>query len=160
MLSFKKIFHVYVLICIQIFDWVCVDALWKDDWNAAHIEIMNLQAQGKILYYQPYASKNEDPKKIPFVVVIQDDFMQKSSLRFSSDNSWVLDSTFKTNQYGLTLYVAIVPNQDGIGILVFYMLCSNEVKEWHECLAIEIALSHVFGSSKDPRRGKTLRNHH
>jgi hypothetical protein len=154
------ILHVYVLIFIQIFDWVCVDALRKDDWDAAQIEIINLQAQGKILYYQPYAPKDEDPKKRPFVVVIQDDFMRKSALRFSGNNSWALDSTFKTNQYGLPLYAAIVPNQDGIGIPVFYMLCSNDVKEGHEGLAIEIALSHVFGSLGEVRPSAIIIDKH
>jgi len=125
---------------------MCVDALRKDDWDAAQIEIMRLQAQGKILYYQPYAPKNEDPRRRPFVVVIQDEFMRNSAKRFSGNNSWALDSTFKTNQYGLPLYGAIVPNQDGIGIPVFYMLCSNDVKQGHEGIAIEIALTHVFES--------------
>ena len=125
---------------------MCVDALRKDDWDAAQIEIMRLQAQKKILYYQPYAPKDENPRKRPFVVVIQDEFMRNSAKRFSGNNSWALDSTFKTNQYGLPLYAAIVPNQDGIGIPVFYMLCSNDVKQGHEGIAIEIALTHVFES--------------
>jgi hypothetical protein len=34
-------------------------------------------------------------------------------------NYWALDSTFKTNQYGLPLYEAIMPNQDEIGIPIF-----------------------------------------
>jgi hypothetical protein len=84
--------------------------------------------------------------KYRFVVVIQDDFMKTSAQRFSATNSWVLDSTFKTNQYGLPLYAAIVPNQDGIRIPIFYMLCSNDMKQGHEGLAIELALTHVFES--------------
>jgi hypothetical protein len=36
---------------------------------------MRLQAQRKIIFYQPYAPKNKDPKKQPFVVVIQDEWM-------------------------------------------------------------------------------------
>jgi hypothetical protein len=123
-----------------------VDSLRKDDWDAAQIEITRLQAQGKVLYYQSYAPMDEDPRKRPFVVVIQDDFMKTSAQRFSATNSWALDSTFKTNQYGLPFYAAIVPNQDGIRIPVFYMLCSNDMKQGHEGLAIEIALTHVFES--------------
>jgi hypothetical protein len=80
------------------------------------------------------------------VVVIQDEFMKNLAQRFSGNNSWALDSTFSTNQFGLPLYAAIVPNQDGIGIPVFYMLCSNVPKQGHEGIAIEIALTHVFES--------------
>ena len=36
--------------------------------------------------------------------------------------------------------------QDGVGIFVFYMLCSNDMKQGHEGLAIEIVLTHVFKS--------------
>ncbi|KAG0572651.1 hypothetical protein KC19_VG113700 [Ceratodon purpureus] len=56
------------------------------------------------------------------------------------------EATFKTNQYGLPFYAAIVSNEDGIGIPVFYMFCSNDVREGHEGLVIETALSHIFGS--------------
>jgi len=80
------------------------------------------------------------------VVVIQDEFMKKSAQIFSSNNFWALDSIFKTNQYGLSLYAAIVPNQDGIGTSVFYMLYNNVIKQGHEGIAIEIALTHVFES--------------
>jgi hypothetical protein len=139
---------------------LCVDALRKDDWDAAQIEILRLQAQGKILYYQPYAPKNEDPRMRPFVVVIQDDFMRKSAQRFSGNNSWALDSTFKTNQYGLPLYAAIVPNQDGIGIPVFYMLCSNDPQGGHEGVAIDIALFHVFESLGEIRPSAIIIDKH
>lgn len=66
-------------------------------------------------------------------------------------NSWTLDSTFKTNQYGLPLYAAIVPNQDGIGIPDFHMLFSSVIKQGHESIAIEIALTHVFESLGEAR---------
>jgi hypothetical protein len=47
---------------------------------------------------------------------------------FSLSNSWAFDSTFKTNQYDLPLYATIVPNQDGKGVPVFYMLCNKDKK--------------------------------
>ena len=80
------------------------------------------------------------------MVVIQDEFMKSMAQRFSTGNSWALDSTFKTNQHGLPLYAAIVPNQDGKGIFVFYMLCSNDIKQSYEGIALELALTHVFDS--------------
>jgi hypothetical protein len=125
---------------------VIVDALRQDDWDAAQIEIIRLQSQQKVIYYQPYAPRHEDPRKKPFVVVIQDEFMNKMAKRFSTHNSWAFDSTFKTNQYGLPLYAAIVPNEDGNGIPVFYMLCSIDKQQGHEGIAIELALTHIFES--------------
>ena len=40
-----------------------IDVLRHDDWDAAQIEIIKLQSQQKIIYYQPYAPGHEDPRK-------------------------------------------------------------------------------------------------
>jgi glutathione synthase/RimK-type ligase-like ATP-grasp enzyme len=73
-----------------------LDSLRKDNWDVAQVEVLMLQAQGKVIYYQPYVPKEKDPRKRPFVVVFQDDFMRRVTQRFSHGNSWALDSTFKT----------------------------------------------------------------
>ncbi|XP_024400655.1 uncharacterized protein [Physcomitrium patens] len=56
----------------------------------------------------------------------------------------------KTNQCDLPLYAAIVPNQDGKGVPVFYMLCTKDQKqnlgEGHEGIALELALTAVFAN--------------
>jgi hypothetical protein len=78
------------------------------------------------------------------VVVKQDDFMNKMAKIFSTHNSWAFDSTFKTNQYGLPIYTAIVPNEDENNIPVFYMLCSIDKQQGHEGITIELALTHIF----------------
>ena len=70
---------------------------------------------------------------------------------FFKDNAWALDSTFKTNQWDLPLYAAIVPNQDGKGMPVFYMLCTKDKNEGHEGIAIKLALSAVFASIGEVR---------
>ena len=70
------------------------------------------------------------------MVVIEYEFMKILAQRFSVTNSLALDSTFKTNQYRLPFYAVIVPNQDGIGIPIFYMFCSNDMKQRHEGIAI------------------------
>ena len=127
-------------------DIYCTDSHDQNYWIVAQDEISMLQELGKVLYYQPYAPKDIDPRKRPFVIVIQDEFMRDVAKKFSPAKSWAVDSTFKTNQYGLPLYAAIVPNQDGIGMPVFYMLCSNDVKEGHEGIALELALTHAFQS--------------
>jgi len=53
------------------------------------------------------------------------------------------------NQYDLPLYAMVVPNQDGITILIFYMLCSKDKDVGHEVIAIELALIHVFSNIED-----------
>jgi hypothetical protein len=83
------------------------------------LECCTSKGQQKVIYYQPYAPKEKDPRKKPFIVVFQDDFMKSVSQWFLHGNSWALKSTFKTNQYDLPLYVAIVPNQDEKGMPVF-----------------------------------------
>jgi hypothetical protein len=57
---------------------------------------------------------------------------------FSLGNSWTLDSTFKTNECNLPLYAAIVPNQDGKKVPVFYMLCSKDKKQEHKGIVLGI----------------------
>ncbi len=101
----------------------------NDDWDAAQLECRRLQDQQKVIFYQPYLPKEKDPRKRPFVVVIQDEWMRNIGRRFSNGNSWAIDSTFYTNQYGLPLYAVIVPNQDGKAVPIFYMLCTRDVKQ-------------------------------
>jgi hypothetical protein len=130
-------------------DMIHGNSLRKDDWDAAQADVLILQAQGKVIYYQPYAPKKKDCRKRPFVVVFQDDFMRSVAQRFSHGNSWALDSTFKTNQYDLPLYAAIVPNQDGKGMPVFYMLRTKDNKQGHKRIALELALVFLFASIGD-----------
>jgi hypothetical protein len=127
-------------------DVIHIDLLHKDDWDAVQAEVLILQALRKVIYYQPYAPRKKDPRKRPFIVVFQDDFMRSAIQRFSHGNSWALDSIFKTSQYDLPLYASIVPNQDGKGIPVFYMLCTKDNKHGHEGIALGLALTSVFAS--------------
>ena len=121
-----------------------IDAARKDDWDATQLELLGLQAKGKVIFYQKYDKKHEDVRKRPFIVVLQDEFMRDIAKRFSTGNSWALDSTFKTNNYDLPLYAAVVPNEDGRGMPIFYMLCSKDKGQGHQGIAIEIALECVF----------------
>ncbi len=60
---------------------------------------MKILVQEKVLFYQEYiCPTHEDPRKKPFVVIIQNGFMMDIAKRFSSRNSWAFDSTFKTNK--------------------------------------------------------------
>jgi len=49
---------------------ILIDALRVDDWDAANVEVIRLQKQGKVIFYQKYCPKHEYPKQRPFVVVI------------------------------------------------------------------------------------------
>lgn len=55
-----------------------------------------------------------------------------------------MDSTFKTNNYEISLYAAVVPNNDGCGISVFYMVCSKDKGQGHQGIPVEIALKYIF----------------
>jgi hypothetical protein len=139
---------------------VLLDSLRVDDWNSAQVEVMRLQEQGKVIFYQPYTPKHPEKMKRPFVVVIQNDFMRVVAKNFSKDNAWALDSTFKINQWDLPLYAAIVPNQDGKGMPVFYMLCTKDKNKGHEGIAIELALSAIFASIEEVRRSAIIIDKH
>ena len=45
---------------------------------------------------------------------------------FSKSNVWALDSTFKTKQWYILLYAAVVLNQDGKKMPIFYILCTKD----------------------------------
>jgi hypothetical protein len=105
---------------------------------------MRLRYIGKVLFYQDYDPNNKNPTKRHFVLVLHDDFMRQNAIRFSFGRSWVIYSTFKTNQYDLPLYAGIVPNQCGRGMHVFYMLCSKDTGSRQEGIALELYLKVVF----------------
>ena len=60
------------------------------------------------------------------------------------NNSWAIDSTFKTNQFGLPLYAVVAPNAMGIGIPLWSMLCSSDKGSNHEQVALEAFLRLIF----------------
>ena len=64
--------------------------------------------------------------------------------RFSKNNAWEIDSTCKTNVFGLPLYAAVAPNEQGVGIPLWYMLCTNDAGSQHEQLALEMTLKFIF----------------
>lgn len=98
--------------------------------------------------YNPHASKDEDK---PFILVIQDDWMLEMAKRFSKNNSWAIDSTFKTNIYGLPLYAAVLPNQQGVGLPIWFMLCTVDLGCHHDVIALQLTLKIVFERMGDIR---------
>jgi hypothetical protein len=51
---------------------------------------------------------------------------------------------FKNNIFGLSLYVAVAPNEQGVGIPLWYMLCTNDSGSQHEQLVLEITIKIIF----------------
>ena len=117
-----------------------------DDWTRMIREAYALKDQGKVAYIQPYI-----PTKQPFVLIIQDQWMLNMCMRLSKNNAWAIDSTFKTNVFGLPLYAAVAPNEQGVGIPLWYMLCTNDAGYHHEQLALEMTLKKIFERMKGIR---------
>ena len=67
------------------------------------------------------------------------------AMRFSTNNSWAIDSTFKTNIYGLPLYAAVLPNQQGVGLPIWFMLCTVDPGCRHDVIALSLTLKIIFG---------------
>jgi hypothetical protein len=70
--------------------------------------------------------------------VIQTHWMRNLAKEISKDSAWAIDSTFKTNRHGLLLYAAMCPNKQGVGMPVFFMLCSANVGSNHESVALKL----------------------
>ena len=102
-------------------------------------------------YCQPYNPKASNAKDRPFIVIIQDKWMLDMAMRFSLHNAWAIDSTFKTNVFGLPLYAAVLPNQNGIGIPIWLMLCTNDPGSNQESIALEITLKIVLSRMRNIR---------
>jgi hypothetical protein len=62
------------------------------------------------------------------------------------------------------LYAAIVPNRDGKGVPIFYMLCTRDVKreqgQSHKGIVLELALIVIFASIGDVRPSTILIDKH
>ena len=62
------------------------------------------------------------------------------------ESAWVLDSTFKTNHWGMPLFGAMCPNKAGLGMPVFLMICSNDNESGQLGTALYLTLKVVFGN--------------
>ena len=62
---------------------------------------------------------------------------------FSYNNGWAIDSTFKTNQFGLPLYATVPTNKQGMGIPLWYMIYTSDGYR-HEQYALEVTLKVMF----------------
>ena len=102
-------------------------AMSVDDWVAMMQETYALMKQGKIAYVQLYTRTKQ-----PLDLIMQDKCMSNMCICLLKNNAWALDSTFKANIFGLPLYAAVAPNEHGVHILLWYMLCTNGARSQHE----------------------------
>ena len=120
-------------------------ALSQNDWTSMMQDAYALRDLGKVAHVQPYLPGDKgSPAKQPFILILQDNWMLEMCERLSENNSWAIDSTFKTNQFGLPLYAAVAPNAMGIGIPLWYMICSSDRASNHEQVALETCLKVIF----------------
>ncbi|MCO5554036.1 hypothetical protein L7F22_007562 [Adiantum nelumboides] len=125
--------------------------LGSDDWSSMYKEALKLKEQQKVLHCQPYNPDAPEERDRPFILVIQDEWMLRMCMRFSSNNAWAINSTFKTNVFGMPLYAALVPNQHGVGLPLWFMLCTHDVGTSQESVALHITLQLVFQRMKNIR---------
>jgi hypothetical protein len=70
--------------------------------------------------------------------------MRELTMNITPNSAWAIDSTFKTNQYGLPLYATMCHNTRMLGMPIFLMLCSTDVDKRHEAVALRLTLKVVF----------------
>ncbi|MCO5585796.1 hypothetical protein L7F22_039732 [Adiantum nelumboides] len=114
-------------------------------------DLFDVGSSRHVLYCQPYNPTASDPKVRPFILILQDEWMLEMGIRFSANNAWAIDSTFKTNKYGLPLFAAVLPNQLGVGIPIWFMLCTCDVGAHHEVIALEMTIKRIFSRMANVR---------
>ena len=62
------------------------------------------------------------------------------SLWFFNYNTWARNCTFIANIFGLPLYDVVLPNQHGMGFLVWFMMCTNNRSIDQESSALELTI--------------------
>jgi hypothetical protein len=79
-----------------------------------------------VIFHQPYSNEDPNPQKHLFVLVMQTEEMMQRAKAITPNSAWVIDSTFKTNQWNMPLYARMCPNAHCLGMPVFLILCSAD----------------------------------
>ena len=123
----------------------------RDDWTNVYAYVPNWEKTKKIIFFQKYDPCHVDPYKRPFVLIMMDDWMIHLAKRVTPNSVYAVDSTFKTNQYNMPLFGAVCPNEKGIGMHVFLMICSNDTNSGHEGIALQLTMRKKFEVLGDVR---------
>ena len=80
-------------------------AITKVDWSLMMQDAYALQDLEKLAHVQSHLpGEPRSPAIQPFILILQDQWMVEMCEQLTLNNSWAIDSTFKTNQFELQLY--------------------------------------------------------
>ena len=115
-----------------------------DDYDKVKETVPKWIEKKKVIFYQAYDPLNPDPDKRPFVLVMQTEEMLQRAKTITPNSAWVIDSTFKTNQWGMPLFAGVCPNASGLGMPIFIMLCSDDNESGQVGTALWLTMKAVF----------------
>lgn len=116
----------------------------EDDWETVKEMVPKWIEKKMCIFYQPYSLEHPVYEKRPFVLVMQTPDMLERAKTITEGASWAIDSTFKTNQWGMPLYAGVCPNTSGLGMPIFLMLCSADKDSGQEGTALWLTMRVVF----------------
>ena len=82
---------------------------------------------------------------------MQDLWILNMCMCLSKNNAWAIESTFKTNVFEMPLYVIAAPNEQGVRIPLWHILCTNDIRSQHEQQTLEMTLKVIFERMEDVR---------
>jgi hypothetical protein len=97
-----------------------------------------------VIFYQPYSPDDPNSEKHPFVLVMQMEGMLERAKAITPNSAWMIDSTFKTNQWNMPLYTRMCPNARGLGMPIFFMLYNADNETGQEQTALYLIMKAVF----------------
>jgi len=77
---------------------------------------------------------------------MQTEEMLKRASTITPNSAWVIDSKFKTNQWGMSLFAGMCPNTSGLGMPIFIMLYSDDNESGQVGTALWLTIKVVFQS--------------
>jgi hypothetical protein len=116
----------------------------EDDYEVVKQKIPRWMEKKMVIFHQPYSPDDPNSEKHPFVLVMQTEGMLERAKAITPNLAWVIDSTFKTNQWNMPLYVGMCPNVCGLGMPIFLMLCSADNETGQEQTVLYLTTKAVF----------------
>lgn len=70
--------------------------------------------------------------------------MLENAKDITLDATWAVDSTFKTNQWGMPLYVGMYPSTSGLGMPIFLIIWSIDKDNRQKGMELWLSMKVVF----------------
>ena len=121
-----------------------LNSLCKDNWDVAQAEVLKGRLFIISLTHQKIKIQGRSPLWLFFKMTSCGVLLNGFHMVIHRPWIWL-------SRDNLPLYAAIVPNQDGKGMPVFYMLCTKDNKQGHERIALELVLTYVFALIREIR---------